>query len=169
MLSGKNKLVLVSVFASVGTTVAAVILVLKFSYASILAGFGLAVVDAQVLSKLKTSQKIVSQIKKRNKAKRSKAHKRFLKRTGKKLVVGSAAALSFGTAAVVLTTIGLEVEDYCDYLEDLDNERALLNQRQSEFDMQACAETAKEDMDALAEHASSEGKQMLMDALGIDG
>ncbi len=70
MLSGKNKLVLVSVFASVGTTVAAVILVLKFSYASILAGFGLAVVDAQVLSKLKTSQKIVSQIKKRNKAKR---------------------------------------------------------------------------------------------------
>lgn len=169
MLSGKSKLVLVSVVASVAATVAVVILVLKFSYAGILAGFGLAAVDAQVLSKLKTSQKIVGQIKKRNKAKRSQAHKRFLTRTGKKVVVGSAAALSFGTAAVVLTTIGLEVEDYCDYLEDLDNERALLNQQQSEFDMQACAETAKEDMDALAEHASSKGKQMLMDALGIDG
>ena len=169
MLNGKTKAVLVSVFASVVATVAVVILVLKFSYASILAGFGLAAVDAQVLSKLKTSQRIVSQIKKRNKSKRSKAHKRFLKRTGKKLVVGSAAALSLGTAAVVLTTIGLEVEDYCDYLEDLDNERALLNQQQTDFDMQACAESAKKDIGALAEHATSEGKQMLMDTLGIEG
>lgn len=167
MLSNKFKAVLIAVFASVLVTVAAVVLVLKFSYAGILAGFGLAAVDAQVLNKLKASQRIVSQVKKRNKTKRSKAHKRFLKRTGTKLVVGSAAALSFGTAAVVLTTIGLEVEDYCDYLEDLENERALLNQLQPEFDMQACAESAKEDMDALAEHATTEGKQMLMDTLGI--
>ncbi|KZY60198.1 hypothetical protein A3742_09135 [Oleiphilus sp. HI0071] len=169
MSIGKRKAVLIAAVASVVGTAATIILVLKFSFASILAGFGLAAVDAQVLSKLKTSQRIVSQVKKRNKSKRAKAHTRFLKRTGKKLVVGSAAALSFGTAAVVVTTIGLEVEDYCDYLEDLENERALLNLQQSEFDMQACAESAKEDMDALAEHATSEGKKMLLDTLGIEG
>lgn len=166
MFSGKSKTI-VCVFASVLTTVAAVILVLKLSYASILAGFGLAAVDVQVLNKLKSSQRVVSQIKKRNKVKRSKAHKRFLARTGKKLVVGSAAALSFGTAAVVLTTIGLEVEDYCDYLEDLEKERALLNEQQSDFDMDACAEAAKEDLDAIAEHATTEGANMLKDALGL--
>lgn len=168
MLGSKIKVALVSVLASVLATLAVCALVLKLSYASILAGFGLAAVDVKMLGKLKQSQRIVSQIKTRNQSKRVKARSRFLKRTGKKLVVGSAAALSLGTAAVVLTTIGLEVEDYCDYLDDLEQERAILNEENAEFDMQACANAAKEDMNDLAEQATAEGKQMLLDALGVD-
>jgi hypothetical protein len=168
MRGSKIKIALVSVIASVLATLAVSALVLKLSYASILAGFGLAAVDAKMLSKLKQSQRIVSQIKTRNQSKRVKARSRFLKRTGKKLVVGSAAALSLGTAAVVLTTIGLEVEDYCDYLDDLEQERAILNEESADFDMQACADAAKDDMNDLAEHATVEGKQMLLDALGVN-
>lgn len=164
MLGSKLKVVLVSVLA----TLALLIVVLKFSYSAIFSGLGLSVVDTTMLSKLKRSQRVVSQIQARNQNKRARAHKRFLKRTGKKLVVGSAAALTLGTTAVVLTTIGLEVEDYCDYLEDLEQERAILNAEQPRFDPLACAEMAKNDMDALAEHASSEGKQLLMDALGLE-
>ena len=168
MRGSKIKIALVSVIASVLATLAVSALVLKLSYASILAGFGLAAVDAKMLSKLKQSQRIVSQIKTRNQSKRVKARSRFLKRTGKKLVVGSAAALSLGTAAVVLTTIGLEVEDYCDYLDDLEQERAILNEESADFDMQACADAAEDDMKDLAEHATVEGKQMLLDALGVN-
>ena len=168
MLGAKFKIILVSVIVSTLATLAVTALVLKLSYASILAGFGLAAVDTKMLGKLKQSQRIVSQIKTRNQSKRVKARSRFLKRTGKKLVVGSAAALSLGTAAVVLTTIGLEVEDYCDYLDDLEQERAILNEESADFDMQACADAAKDDMNDLAEHATVEGKQMLLDALGVN-
>ncbi len=167
MLGAKSKIILVSVLTSTLSTLAITTLILKLGYASILAGFGLAAVDAKMLGKLKQSQRIVSQIKTRNQNKRVKARSRFLKRTGKKLVVGSAAALSLGTAAVVLTTIGLEVEDYCDYLDDLEQERAILSEESAEFDMQACAEAAKDDMNDLAEHATAEGKQLLLDALGV--
>jgi len=151
------------ILASSGATLAVAVLLFKLFHVSLLASMGMATVSAQTLHSLKASKHIIERMKQRNLSQKKLAHKRFVKRTGKKLITSSAAALTFGTVAVAAATVGLEAEDYCSYLSDLEDERAILESRPASFDHDVCIETATSDLDALVAELTEVGFDAMSD------
>ncbi len=132
---------------------------------SILGVFGLATTSLETAQNLHKSQAIVETMKKRNKAKKSKVTKRFMKRTGKRIAGSAVAASTIGTAAVVTTIAILEVEDYCDEQQELINEENLLFDTDAKFDYETCKDEAIEDVKSIAVDAKNSVSESVRDSL----
>jgi hypothetical protein len=154
-------------FISFALTIAAVLLVAKLFFHSILGSMGLAVTGVQQLQSLAASQVLVEKLKSRNTDKKSKLRKRFVKRASRKVLVSSAAAITLGTVAVAATAAGFEIHDYCLALEELNEEAALLYQTRDEYSFEDCIDQGQEDLDLLLSEIKTEGKDYIYEALGL--
>jgi hypothetical protein len=152
---------------SCALTLAAMLLVIKLFFHTILGSVGLAVTGVQQLQGLAASQALVEKLKSRNVDKKSKLRKRFVKRASRKILVSSAAAITLGTVAVAVTAAGFEVHDYCMTLEELNEEAALLYQTANEFSFEDCLDQGQEDLDLLLSEIKAEGQNYIYEALGL--
>jgi len=111
----------------------------------ILGMFGLAYTSLETLTQLRGSQQIVETMKKRNKIKKSKAPKKFVRKAGARVATSAVAAATIGTAAVTLTVFGLEIQDYCEEKEQLLEDENLLYGSNETFDYKKCLSEAQND------------------------
>lgn len=126
-------------------TIAAVFLAANFFLNSILGVFGLAATSVETLQGLQASQQVVNRMVNRHKSKKVKVTKRFAKKASGRVASTALAAATIGTIAVVVTMTALEVEDYCEEKQELQEDENLLNGTQVEFDYKQCYEAGIED------------------------
>lgn len=135
------KKVIITIFASL--TVFS--LVMSFFLSNILGAFGMVTTSLATLQKLKSSEAVVQQLKKRHHTKKAKVTKKLAKRAGKKVTSATVAAATLGPIAVATVVTGLEIKNYCDDKRDLQEEANLLFGTNIEFDYKNCADEARKD------------------------
>jgi len=155
------KTILITVFA----TVIVFALSMKLFFASILSGFGYAITTVDNLNSLYESRQIMKNIKKHHKAKKVKASKTFVKRSGRKIAASAVAASTVGTIAVIGTVATLEISDYCNEKEDFINEENILYGKDQKFDYGVCFQEAKLDLEASLEEVKHKVSQSSSDML----
>jgi len=143
----------------------AVTLIVKFFFSNILSLFGLAVLPLENLKSLQYSTQIVKKMQDRHKVKSENISKRFIKRSGTKVVVTAVSAATIGTIAVIGTLTYLEISQYCDDKYLLNEDANLLFNIENNFDMQACLEQGKQDSAHFANAAWQSIKDQSNDVL----
>jgi len=134
-----------TIFVTTSATLIVVTFVASTFLNSILGLFGLASTSIETLNDLKSSKQIVEKMRKRHKAKELGVSKRYVKRSSKKIASSAVAAATIGTAGVVMTVAGLEVYDYCDDREELNEDENILFSQSNEFSYNECLSAASED------------------------
>lgn len=142
-----------AVISTLMATVLTGVIVIKFFFSSLLTFFGYAVLPIESLKSLTHSKKIVQKMQHRNKVKNSNVSKRFIKRSGKKVAVTAVSAATIGTVAVIGTLTYLEISQYCDDKDGLNEEANILFDTDEQFDMNACLEQGKQDSAHFANEA----------------
>ena len=84
-------------------------------------------------------------MKKRHKTKKLGVSKKYVKRSSKKIASSAVAAATIGTAGVVITIAGLEVYDYCEDKEELNEDENILYSKNEEFNYSECLTATSED------------------------
>jgi len=151
-------------FGIISASVTATMVAGALFLSSILGAFGLVTTSADNLGRLLASQQVVDKIKARHQAKKSRVTRRFAKRTGKRVASSAVAAATIGTVAVVAVVAGLEVVDYCDQKEALNEEANILYDRDEAFDYQFCLEEGMEESRQIIETAIDDSSTVVQDA-----
>lgn len=136
-------------------TLSTVTLIAYLFLNTILGAFGLTATTIDALQNLKSSHFVAQQMKMRHKQRKLKATKRFAARSGKRVASTALAAATIGTVAVITTMTYLEVSDYCEEKQDLQEDANILYGTKVEFDFDQCVEEGKED----SKRIMSEAKQ----------
>lgn len=113
---------------------------------SILGMFGLAVTSAEALTKLRTSQPVVEIIKDRHKQKQTRAAKRLIKRSSKRVASAALTAATVGAVAVTAVMASMEISDYCDQKRPLQDDAGVLYDTDVEFDLEQCLDESAADL-----------------------
>jgi hypothetical protein len=142
-----------SVISTFMATIITGVIVVKLFFSSLLTFFCYAVLPIESLKSLTHSKKIVQKMQHRNKAKSANVSKRFIKRSGKKVAVTAVSAATIGTVAVIGTLTYLEISQYCEDKQALNEEANILFDIDKEFDMSACLEQGKQDSAHFAHEA----------------
>jgi len=129
------------------------VIIIKFFLSSLLSLFGYAVLPIESLKSLTHSKKIVQKMQHRNKVKSANISKRFIKHSGKKVAVTAVSAATIGTVAVIGTLTYLEISQYCEDKQMLNEEANILFGTNKQFDMNACLEQGKQDSAQFANDA----------------
>ena len=137
------------ILLSICSTLAIISMVFSLFLNTILGVFGLAATSVQSLQKLKASQEVVQRMTKRHETKKLKASKKIVKRAGKRIGAAAFAAATVGTVAVAAIVTGLEITDYCDEKEELQNDANILYGTDVEFNNRQCVAQAKDDSIAI--------------------
>jgi len=134
-------------FKVIFTTISATLVAASFTASlfinSILGAFGLVYTSLETFNTLQESHQIIGDVKKRHKTKKMNASKKFVKRSSRKIASSAVSAATIGTAAVVITVAGLEVHDYCEDREELQEDENLLFGTDVTFDYKHCLSDAK--------------------------
>ncbi|WP_020681283.1 hypothetical protein [Marinobacterium rhizophilum] len=138
-----------TIFWSVSVTLATVTLVASLFLNSVLGLFGLAATSVETLQELRSSQQVVEQLKHRHQKKRASVSKRLVKRSSKRIGATMLAAATVGTVAVAATVVGLEVADYCEEKQSLNETESILYGTDEVFDMEQCLGEAKQELTGL--------------------
>lgn len=88
-------------------------------------------------------------MKQRHNEKKLNTSKRLVKRSTKRVASTTLAAATIGTAAVALTTISLEVADYCEERRSLQEDANILDGTDIAFDLEQCIEEAEQDANTI--------------------
>lgn len=139
------KIILISILSTLAITV----LVVSIFLNSILGFFGLVSTSIDTLINLQENKQILDVVKKRHKDKELKVSKRFIKQSSKKAAASAVSAATLGTAAVVITVVGLEVIDYCDKKHELQEESNILFKTNDDFVYANCMSSAKDDSEII--------------------
>jgi hypothetical protein len=153
------------VFSTLMVTIMAGVIVVKFFFSSLLTFFGYAVLPIESLKNLTHSKKIVQKMQHRNKAKSANVSKRFIQRSGKKVAVTAVSAATIGTVAVIGTLTYLEISQYCEDKQVLNEDANILFDTDKQFDMSACLEQGKQDSALFANEAWLSIKETSSDVL----
>ena len=137
------------IFISISATLIVAFFVMSIFLNSILGVFGLASTTVDALNNLKESKQILDVVKKRHNIKALNISKRFTKRSSKKAAASAVSAATLGTAAVVITVVGLEVMDYCNEKQELHEEGNILFKTNNKFNYTECLSEAKNDSKAI--------------------
>ena len=138
-----------TIFWSVSVTLATVTLVASLFLNSVLGLFGLAATSVETLQELRSSQQVVEQLKHRHQKKKASVSKRLVKRSSKRIGATMLAAATVGTVAVAATVVGLEVADYCEEKQALNETEAILYGTDEGFDMEQCFDEGREELTSL--------------------
>ncbi len=152
-----------STLGIISASVIATMLAGTLFLSSILGAFGLVATSANNLGKLLASQQVVDKIKAKHQAKKSRVTRRFAKRTGKRVASSAVAAATIGTVAVVAVVAGLEVVDYCEEKEALNEEGNILYNRDETFDYEFCLEEGMEDSRQIIETAIDDSSTVVQE------
>jgi len=139
------KTVAVSVAATLGVVALSATLFLN----SLLGLFGLAATSVSALQQLSASQRVVEQLKSRHQQKKLNVSKRLATRAPRRVASTALAAATLGTVAVALTLTSLELADYCEEKQALQDDENLLYGRSIEFDFEQCFVEAEEESKAI--------------------
>jgi hypothetical protein len=131
------------------STIAALALISSIFYNSILGAFGLAVTTVSTLESLQASHSLTEKIKANHKKKKKGIHKRFVKKSGKRVASGALAAATIGTIAVAVTMTSFEIMNYCEELEELQTESNIIYGTEFQFDYSQCFEDASEETKSI--------------------
>jgi hypothetical protein len=142
-----------TILITFSATMAAVALVASLFLQSILGAFGLAAISIDTLQNLRTSKQVVDSMKKRHDQKKLKTSTKLVKRSGKRIAATALAAATIGTVAVIVTMASLEVADYCEEKEDLQEDANILYGTLDKFDLAQCIEEGKKDSQSLLTQA----------------
>ncbi|MGB5324464.1 MAG: hypothetical protein WBN40_03430 [Pseudomonadales bacterium] len=137
------------IFLAVSATFATVTLLMSLFFNSILGVFGLAATSVTALQNLKNSQQVVDKMKARHAKRKHEVSKRHSKKAGKRIASTALAAATIGTLAVTATVVGLEVNDYCEERQALQEEENLLYGSDVAFDWDLCVQQGLEDSKSL--------------------
>ena len=116
---------------------------------TILGAFGLTATSIEAMQSLKSSQLITERMQKRHTQKKLKSAKRFASRSGKRVASTALAAVTIGTVAVVTTMTYLEISDYCEEKQDLQEEANVLYGTDVVFDLDQCIKEGKDDSERI--------------------
>ncbi len=133
------------IFLTFFTTVALVAVAASLFLNTILGVFGWTATSIDTMHNLKASHQVVERMKKRHDQKKLKATRKFTKRAAKRVASTALAAATVGTVAVALTMTSLEVSDYCEEKQVLQEDDNILYGTQIEFDLEECIEEGKEE------------------------
>lgn len=142
-----------AVISTLMVTIMTGVIVIKFFFSSLLTFFGYAVLPIESLKSFTYSKKIVQKMQHRNKVKSANVSKRFIKRSGKKVAVTAVSAATIGTVAVIGTLTYLEISQYCEDKQVLNEDANILFDTDEPFDMNACLEQGKQDSAQFANEA----------------
>ncbi|MBU2872171.1 hypothetical protein [Colwellia sp. E2M01] len=155
-----------SVLSTFTITTASLLLIGKLFMSSLLGVLGYAAVPLAELSSLKASQQAVNKLKANHQSKKTKATKKFAKRTGKKVGAIALSAVTIGTVAVVGTLTYIELNEYCEQKRELINEENILYNTNLSFDFNICMEEAKADSTLIADEAWKTVKESSAEVVG---
>jgi predicted small secreted protein len=134
-----------TILLTFSVTLVATALATSLFFNTILGAFGLTATSISALKNLKNSQLITERMKKRHAQKKIKTTKRFAARSGKRVASTALAAATIGTVAVVATMTYLEVSNYCEDKQDLQQDANILYGTDVEFDLDQCVKEGEED------------------------
>ncbi|MFT6624499.1 MAG: putative small secreted protein [Cycloclasticus sp.] len=134
-----------TILLTFSVTLAATALAASLFLNTILGVVGLTATSISALQNLKNSQLITERMKKRHVQKKIKTTKRFATRSGKRVASTALAAATIGTVAVVATMTYLEVSNYCEDKQDLQQDANILYGTDVEFDLDQCVKEGEED------------------------
>lgn len=146
-------MIMKAVISTLMVTIMTGVIVIKFFFSSLLTFFGYAVLPIESLKSFTHSKKIVQKMQHRNKVKSANVSKRFIKRSGKKVAVTAVSAATIGTVAVIGTLTYLEISQYCEDKQVLNEDANILFDTDEPFDMNACLEQGKQDSAQFANEA----------------
>lgn len=154
-----------AVISTLMVTIFTGVIIFKFFLTSLLTFFGYAVLPIESLKGLTHSKKIVQKMQQRHKVKSANVSKRFIKRSGKKVAVTAVSAATIGTVAVIGTLTYLEVSQYCEDKQVLNEDANILFSTDTQFDMNACLEQGKQDSAHFANEAWQSIKETSLEVL----
>lgn len=120
---------------------------------TILAAFGLVATSIETLQGLQASQQVVERMKARHADRKTRASKRFVKRSGKRVATATLAAATVGATGVVIAVTAVEIADYCEEKQELGEDAKILYGTDDEFNFLACADEAKGDVATIWDEA----------------
>ncbi|RLW63869.1 MAG: hypothetical protein B6D73_13820 [gamma proteobacterium symbiont of Stewartia floridana] len=138
-----------TILITASSTIAALALISSIFYNSMLGVFGLAVTSISTLETLQASHSLTEKIRANHKKKKKGLHKRFVKKSGKRVASGALAAATIGTTAVAITMTSFEIMNYCEKLEELQIEANILHGTAFQFDYSQCFEDASDETKSI--------------------
>ena len=134
-----------TILLTFSVTLATVALVASLFLNTILGTFGLVSTSIDALQNLKSSHLVAQRMKTLHKQRKIKTTKRFAARSGKRVASTALAAATIGTVAVVTAMTYLEISDYCDEKQDLQEDANVLYGTNVAFNFDQCIEEGKEE------------------------
>lgn len=138
-----------TILLTFSATLAAVSMAGYLFLTPLLGAFGLAATSIDRLQELVASKQIVDRVKRRHQQKRLVVSKKFARKSSRRVASTALAAVTVGTVAVAVTTMSLEVADYCEEKAALQEEANILYGTDDTVDMERCFEEGKQDSKAL--------------------
>lgn len=153
-----------TVFFTFSATLGIITLLGTLFLNTILGVFGLAATSIDVLQHLNASQRVVEQMKSRHQHKKLQAAKRLSTKATRRVASTALAAATIGTVAVAMTVASLEVSDYCEEKETLQDDENLLYGSAIEFDLEQCFEEGKVESKAILTELKHSSARTVSDA-----
>ena len=134
-----------TILLTFSVTLTSIALIASLFLNTILGAFGLASTSIETLQNLKNSHLVAQRMKTLHKQRKIKTTKRFAARSGKRVASTALAAATIGTVAVVTAMTYLEISDYCDQKQDLQEDANILYGTEVEFNFDQCIEEGKKE------------------------
>lgn len=154
-----------TIFTTIAMTLGVVYLAGALFLNSILGVFGLVAAPIHTYQEMKAAQHVVKKMKKRHATKKSKAGKKLGKKASKRVGASVLAAATIGTLAVATAVTAMEISDYCDEKEELQEDENILNETQVEFDMEQCLDEGKNDAKMISRDVMAASSQAVKNAM----
>ena len=146
-------------------TASAMALIFALFLSPILGRFGLVATSVETMQGLTAASRVVEKMRLRQAAKKARIKNRFAKRASRRVSSLALAASTIGTAAVVVTMVGLEVADYCEEKRELMVDEGILNGSAVSFDFEQCLEEGKAEAEGLVEELEESSLQAASSAI----
>lgn len=154
-----------TIFTTVTVTLGVVYVSAHLFLNSILGVFNLIATPIDTYQEMMTAQQVVDKMKKRHATKKSNAAKKLGKRASKRVGASVLAAATIGTIAVAITATSMEISDYCEAKEELQDDENILNGTQVVFDMGICRDEGEKDAKRILDEVKSSSIQAVTNAM----
>lgn len=131
---------------------------------TLLGAFGLVATSTELLQRLTVSQRVVEQMRSRHQQKKLQLTKRLSTKASRRVASTALAAATIGTVAVAMTVTSLEIADYCEQKEALQEDENILYGSAIEFDLEQCFEEGAEESKAILSELQRSSVSAVADA-----
>lgn len=140
-----------TIILTITLTLSIITATVAFAGQAILGLAGFTVVTVDKLHKLTAASQVLDKVKVHHSKRKLRTSKRFVKKASRKVASTAVAAATIGTVAVAATMIGLEVADYCEQQQEINELDNVLNGTNQAFDFNQCVDEASENTQLIFE------------------